>query len=519
MNKTLLSYLCCFLLTLWFTGLGTVAIAAEKGLSLAERRKRDAALNARLHAGLVAKANASVARARPLAEKDPHRPIYHVMGPAWCTSDPNGPVQYKGEYHVFFQYNPYASRRVHNVTSWGHVVSKNLVHWRHLPIALTPTPGTYDKNGCFSGCCVINNGVPTIIYTGNSDRMSPNRQLPCIATSDDGMITWKKYAGNPVVPVYPRQDLDGFRDHCAWKEGHTWYMGVGSGIRGQGGMVMLYRSNDLIDWQYIHPLCGPGEGTMWECPGFFPLGDKHVLVVSSHGWGNVVKYSVGTYADHKFTHGTWHKMDLARNRNRYYAAYSMQDDQGRRIIWAWISGGGTKGSPWNGCLTLPRVLTLRPDGRLGKKPAPELQQLRGKHWHFDPMSLTPQSANVLPNVAGDCLEIIAEFEPGDAETFGLKVRCSADGKEQTLIYYDRANKQLVSEPEKSPLELLPEENTLRMHVFLDKSVVEVYINGRECMTSRIYPSPRSVGVDLFARGGSVKVKSLDIWQMNTIWKE
>ena len=474
--------------------------AARK--ALAERRARDAKANALLHAGLVAKADASVAKAVSAAQSDPHYPRYHLRPAAYWNNDPNGPVQFRGQYHVFFQHNPYGEKWGN--MSWAHAVSRDLVHWKHLPIALVPTPQTYDKDGIFSGCCVINDGVPTILYTG----VSPECQ--CVATSGDGMVTWKKHEGNPVIPFRPQDDLHGFRDPFVWKESGLWYMLIGSGIKGRGGTALLYRSGDLLDWEYMHPLC-VGFGENWECPNFFPLGDKHVLVVSPHG---PVMYSVGDYKDHKFAPGPWRRMDLG---NPFYAPNCLQDDRGRRVMWGWVTGGGTKGKPWCSCLTLPRALTLWGDGQVASRPAPELQQLRGKHWHFDEIALTPESAGLLPGAKGDCLEIIAEFTPGDAEAFGLKVRCADDGKQQTLIFYDRAGKQLVSGPQKGSFELLDGEKTLKLQVFLDKSVVEVYVNDRQCMTSRIYPSPGSVGVDLFARGGSVKVQSVDVWEMGTIW--
>jgi len=182
-------------------------------------------------------------------------------------------------------------------------------------------------------------------------------------------------------------------------------------------------------------------------------------------------------------------------------------------------------------MSLPRILSLRPDGLLGIEPAPELRALRGKHYRLTDIVLTPTSSGILEGVRGDCLEIVAEFEPGDvgtAEELGLKLRCSPDGEEQTRIVYDRAANRLIVDRERSslssdvhrdaqvcPLDLVAGES-LKLHIFLDCSVVEVYANGRTCITSRIYPSrPDSLGVDVFASGGSVMFKSLDIWEMGS----
>lgn len=457
------------------------------------------------HRELIGKANASVSNAQAKAEKDPLRPIYHLTTAANWINDPNGPIFYKGEYHMFFQHNPYSD--TWGNISWGHAVSKNLVQWEHLPIALTPTPGSYDKDGIFSGCCVVHDGVPTIIYTG----VWP--EVQCIARSYDGMRTWIKYPGNPVIDRPPRDDLEGFRDPYVWKENDIWNMLIGSGIQGEGGMALLYSSKDLVTWDYIHPFC-IGFGNMWECPNFFPIGDKHVLVVSPH---DEVKYSVGTYENSMFNPGLWHTMDMG-GRDSFYAPNSLKDNKGRRIIWGWIMGGGNKGYPWSGVLTLPRVISLRSDDVLCVEPLPELRELRGRHYQFKEIALKPASSNILDEVKGNCLEIVVEFELGTAESFGIEVGCSPDGKEKTKIGYNRISKRLFSGNREGGFELTTDEKALRLHIFLDKSVIEVYANRRECITGRYYPKRAdSLGLNLFVRGGSMKIRSLDVWEMKSIW--
>jgi beta-fructofuranosidase len=188
-------------------------------------------------------------------------------------------------------------------------------------------------------------------------------------------------------------------------------------------------------------------------------------------------------------------------------------------MWGWIQGGGTKGYPWNGVLTLPRILTLRPDDRLGMQPAPELSKLRSKHYSFKRnITLTENSPNILKDIKGDCLEIIVEFEPQDAKSFGLEVFCSPDGKEKTSIGYDLAAKRLFSGDKGGSFELLKGEKRLKLNIFLDKSVVEVYANERECITTRIFPKqPDSQRLNLFVKGGTVRLTSMDVWEMKSIW--
>ena len=170
-------------------------------------------------------------------------------------NDPNGLIQWQGRFHLLYQYNPFAA--VWGDMHWGHAVSDDLVHWRDLPIALAPSPGTVDEYGVFSGCAVDADGVPTVLYTGvRNPPGQPRTERPCLATSrDDDLVTWDKHPGNPVIASPPPGlDVVGFRDHGVWREDGTWYQVIGSGIRDVGGTVLLYRSRDLVHWEYVHQI-------------------------------------------------------------------------------------------------------------------------------------------------------------------------------------------------------------------------------------------------------------------------
>jgi beta-fructofuranosidase len=459
---------------------------------------------------------------------DLHRPRYHFLPPANWMNDPNGLIQWKGQYHLFYQHNP--ARATWGPMHWGHAVSSDLVHWADLPIALAPTPDSADQDGCWSGCAVNDNGTPTFIYTGVRD----GNQRPCLATSVDDLLTWTKYAGNPVIPEPPAGlDILGFRDHSVWKEGNTWVQVIGSGIRGVGGTALLYRSPDLRHWEYVGPIAigNPDEtGTMWECPDLFPLGDKHILLFSPIPLAKTL-YFIGTFADHKFTPEIQGVLDPG---GHLYAPQTMVDDQGRRLLWGWIWEGRSQESSlaagWAGVMSLPRVLTLRPDGLLGMEPAPEIAALRQRHQRWEGLKLGPASHHMLGDAGGAALEIHALFEPGDAVQFGLKVCCAPDGQEETVIAYDVTSRRLSVDRERSSLSAdvqrgaqggvlsLADGELLDLRVFLDGSVVEVFANGRLCIADRVYPTrPDSLGIDLFARGGHAVAQSLDVWEMGAIW--
>lgn len=450
---------------------------------------------------------------------DPHRPTYHFMPPCQWINDPNGLIQWKGQYHLFYQHNPAEAffGRMH----WGHAVSTDLVHWRHLPIALTPSPEGADKDGVYSGCIVDDHGVPTALYTG------VHPEVQCLATGTDDLVSWEKHPGNPVIPAPPPGlAVTGFRDPWVWREGELWYMVIGSGIAGVGGAALLYRSADLRQWDYRGPLyvgsVGPGD-TMWECPCFFPLGNRAVLMVSAcggvHAW-------IGDYAAERFVPTRCDRVDAGL----YYAAQAFRDDRNRRIVFAWVTErrgerAALVASGWAGMLSLPRVLSLGNDGGLGVAPAEELNLLRGRHRSCPPQPIAGCTP-LPPEIGGSAVEVEVSISPGSASVIELAVRRSANGEEQGLIRYDLAEQALSWHTDQGSLApslpkpafkaglRLASGEPLRLRVYVDRSVVEIYANNRIALTGCIYPSRAdSTGVALLAHGGEAHLERLDCWEM------
>ncbi|TFG06370.1 MAG: hypothetical protein EU539_07780, partial [Promethearchaeota archaeon] len=204
----------------------------------------------------------------------------------------------------------------------------------------------------------------------------------------------------------------------------------------------------------------------------------------------------------------------------FYAPNTMIDKRGRVIMWAWIQGGGTRG--WNGCLTLPRIVSLGEDGRLKFFPAPELQKLRGSHIHFDPMIISSKSNGILRNVRGKTVEIVGKFEFIDADSFGFKFFKSIKDEDENIdnLGYNIKKNLLWADKERGKVDSLDNNETFIFHVFIDKSVIEVFLNYKECVTSRIFPKTiDSHEIDVFSRGGKVKLHSLDIWNLKSIWEK
>lgn len=480
---------------------------------------------------------------------DPHRPRYHFLRPANWMNDPNGLIQWQGVYHLFYQCNPEAA--VWGNMHWGHASSSNLIHWQHLPTALAPTPGGPDHDGVWSGCAVNWNGLPAMLYTGRDGES----EHVCLAFSHDGLHTLEKYSGNPVLfAPPPGLDLVGFRDPCVWQEDGQWWMTLGTGMRGAGGAVLLYSSPDLTDWQYHGPLITAGPrraqdaiwtGEMWECPSFFPLGGQHVLLISAMDthppYALYTLYMTGAYRDHRFSMERLSKMDWGDV--YYYAPQAFLDERGRRIAIGWSrearSIDAQVAAGWAGVMTLPRLLDLHPDGRLLQQPIPEAEALRGERRSWEDLTINPapagQPPTTLEGLSGDTLEMIVDFDlrearAGNGRSFGLLVRRSPGGEEQTEIRCEPRSRRLVVGTRRSSQSesVTPGDyeipfdfsgiDTLRLRVFLDCSIIEVYADDLAVLTARVYPSrPDSTGIALFAEGGPVRVARLDAWQMQPVW--
>jgi beta-fructofuranosidase len=461
-------------------------------------------------------------------EQDRHRPRYHFLPPANWMNDPNGLIQYQGQYHLFYQYNPNGA--FWGTMHWGHAMSEDLVHWRHMPVALTPEPGGPDEDGCYSGAAVVHYGVPTFVYTGVRGR----DELACLAMSEDqDLAKWKTFPGNPVIAGRP-PDLHTtiFRDHTLWREGNAWMMGVGVGIVGSGGAVFLYRSEDLIQWEYLHPLVtedpalNRGGGllsTGWECPDFFFLGDEPALIACEwDGDPIAVSYWTGEYRGRRFTAKHKGAVDAG---SPFYAPQSFTDGSGRRIMYGWLREARSKAAQlnagWSGVMSLPRVITMRENGALAFAVAPEVEVLRGRHVRANVMRRDVD----LDGVPGDCMEIQARFGAHGGEPVGLQLRCSPDGVEATTVLWDvetatlsldtrrsSMDDEVASELTSSFLDLSDDE-PLSLRVFVDRSVIEVYANQQVALSGRIYPS-REDSVAVRVVGPDALMGGIDVYEMN-----
>jgi beta-fructofuranosidase len=452
---------------------------------------------------------------------DPLRPQYHLLPTHNWMNDPNGPIFYRGRYHMFHQYNPEAA--TWGNMNWAHATSPDMVHWQHEPIALSPTPGGPDQDGVFSGSAVLDNGKPMVIYTGVQppDSLSKAtlkdgahtwRETQCLAVAqDDNLRTWKKLS-QPVIADPPKgMDVTGFRDPCLWREGQRWMLTLGSGIRNQGGTILLYSSPDLRNWTYLHPLIeGPfsgkqssnpvDTGDMWECPDFFPMGDKHVLLISTMG---KVHWKVGAYANQRFTPEKEGVVDWGS----YYAAKSMLDRNGNRILWGWIPETRPDAdlipAGWAGVMSLPRVLSLSSKNELQTEVASIIRILQGDHTRAHGKEIEAVRIRDL------AAELDLRLEP-KSNKFTLLLYSNDGDFLAITCSKGSGGPELRINTITAPLS----DSLSRLHIFLDGSVLEIRANETTFITTRVYQIPS--GPLMLKLDGNLERAVVDVWQMNSI---
>lgn len=482
----------------------------------------------------------------PMNLNQSYRPQYHVTPPQKWVNDPNGLVYYAGEYHLFYQYNP--DDTVWGPMHWGHAVSTDLVNWTHLPIALYP-----DEIGMiFSGSAVIdwNNTAGfgreamVAVFTHDGD----GRQMQSLAYSIDRGRTWAKYAHNPVIE--PPNNIRNFRDpKVFWYEPDDgpgyWVMVVSA-----GSMVLFYTSPDLKNWATsggfgltFGATCG-----FWETPDLFELPvdggpeTRWVLAVAigscAPAGGSGMQYFVGDFDGRVFASENDPKTTLWADFGAdFYAPQTWYGAPDSRRIWVawmndWSYAQNVPTATWRGGFTIPRELSLKttPAGiRLAQQPIRELQSLRGQRLSWQNEVMMPQS-DVLAGVAGETLEIVAEFQIdslADADRFGFRVRTG--GAEFTTVGYEVKGRRLFVDRTQSgavafhpqfaaahTAVMEPVNGRIKIHIFVDRASVEVFGNdGLVAITDQIFPAQTSLGVSSFVDGRQVRLLSLDIYTLDT----
>ena len=486
---------------------------------------------------------------------DPYRPIYHYVNPEGNLNDPNGLCFWNGLYHLFYQAYPPEDPRQH----WGHAISEDLVHWKDLPLAIYPNP----EEKCFSGTTLVEKDRVIAMYHGIG-------QGNMIAISKDPLLlNWDKLSCNPVIPN-PAQDkteMDTDKnslqyrvyDPCIWKDNNIYYSLSGS--YSSGTMFddckmtqFLFSSKDLNHWKYLGEFI---EGNIFTLPGedgavpyFLPIADKHILLFASHKHGS--QYLLGNldrenYKFKPFTHG---RFNFGKMTHGGVHAPSATSDTDGTVLLIHNINEGRPTKNWNHIMSLVRRISIDPQNKLQIAPVKEIESIRSNHKQIHQSPLPANQDILLENIEGNSLELIAVIDPKDAREICINVLRSPNSDEYTSVKFLKRGYNLVSHwlkenkstgtahqdaliidtsrssllpdilartPEIAPFELKDGEK-LTLRIFIDKSVIEVFANDRQCLAVRVYPKCEdSVYVSIRASGNNAILQSLNSWSMGNIW--
>ncbi len=435
-----------------------------------------------------------------------NRPQFHFTTRRGWINDPNGLIFYEGEYHLFYQHNPY-EREWENM-HWGHAVSKDLIHWEELPDALYP-----DQLGTmFSGSAIIDYDNTGGFNKGNTPAMvafytadSPDKQVQCMAYSLDKGRTWTKYGRNPLIDSKAKWNSKDTRDPKVfwYKPGKHWVL-----VLNERDGHSIYTSKNLKEWNFESHITG-----FWECPELFELpvdGDKNNTRWVMYGASGT--YMIGRFDGKTFTPeaGKYYYTT-----GSIYAAQTFSNipnSDGRRIQIGWgrISHPGM---PFNGMMLMPTELTLRKtkDGiRLFNTPVNEIEGLMGTPSNWNSLSSEKANEVMKPFYSSDCLRIKTTFKLSHATNAGLNLFG------QQLVNYDM-NPNQVNGVFYSPED--PTSMEITADIFIDKTSIEVFIDGGAysySMERRPHPGNKE---GLHFWGNNIEVKSLEIYPVSSIWSK
>lgn len=484
-----------------------------------------------------------------------YRPQFHFSPHVHWTNDPNGLVYFEGEFHLFFQYNPFGDEWGH--MSWGHAVSRDLTHWTELPVAIP------EQNGVmiFTGSAVIDqyntsgfcqNGKPCMVavYTGFTPARPgrPSLQTQNIAFSNDRGRTWTKYSGNPVLNLH----LSDFRDpKVFWSnQARCWIMAVSLP---NDHKIRFYRSENLKQWKFLSDF-GPAGATggQWECPELFelPVDGKAddlrwVLKVGINPGalqgGSGEQYFIGHFDGTRFIDDEARPATLWTDYGKdCYCALTFNNlpNSHPEVMIGWMDNwqyaAALPTSPWRGQMTIPRQLSLRttPEGiRLIQQPAEELQQLRDKHWSLK--SGNSENVNKVLQFAspevGHTFELRANVSLGSADEVGWKL-LTANGT-YALVSYNRTRHELFVDrthanavtinkdfPTRTAAPLSMTGDSLSFDIFVDRSSIEVFADGgRVTLTNLAFPAESATGMTFYAKSGQPGPIAMDVWKLRSVW--
>ena len=459
-------------------------------------------------------------------------PRFHVTGGVGWINDPNGFSLYRGEYHLFYQYNPYDTHW--DTMHWGHVKTRDFIRWERLPCALAPDQ-SYDKDGCFSGSAIeLRDGRHLLIYTGVSKTDDGDEfQTQCLAFGDG--TDYEKYDGNPVIgsDLLPAGGSHvHFRDPKIWRDGDKYFVVAGNLSSDDSGEVLLFESDNVLDWRRVGTVASSQNrlGRMWECPDLFRLDGRDVLIVSPQEmrtegmeflYGNTTLCLIGELnEDGSLRRETEQTIDYGLD---FYAPQTVLTADGRRVMIAWMQYWNSvdirpiKDLPFFGQMTLPRELSVK-NGRLIQNPVRELENYRAERVAYENVPVNGRTE--FPDVKGRCLDLTVTVRPDKTALYkSVAVNVAEGNGYATFVRYCPGTSTVLVDRSRAgwPDNILnmrefavrDRNGEIKLRFILDRYSLELFVNnGEQAASFAIFSPEETDGISFDAEGKAL----LDIEQ-------
>lgn len=468
-----------------------------------------------------------------------NRPAYHVTAPRNWINDPCARLFWQGSYHLFYQHNPHDT--VWGEMHWGHAVSKDLVTWSVMEIAMSPSAEGPDSAGCWSGCGRLIDGVPTIFYTGVSGEGTAHAESACIATGSGDLATLVRDPRNPIIPaVNPESGLRNYRDPFILRFDDHWLMLLGTGLRapigepgaGAGGgagagAVVMFESSDLETWSYSGIVYSqPGgqgpldTGPVWECPQLTRVGDDWVLIVSAQRPQALcyIVWFIGSFDGTSFAPRASGLIDQG---DVFYAPAVFDAPDGRTLLWGWVQETDAAAAAQRhraGALSLPRTIGIVND-RLVSRPALEFEASWPGGTLRDQIDLSASNRVERLGMPGPSYRLTFTVEVASGKA-GVRLLSAVDGHE-FAVYIERSHHGLqlsvtTTGGDQALVADIPANGSatisdVRVDIFVDDTIVEIFVEDYVALTTRMYPTDEDDSrVDLVAPGGEARFTSVEL---------
>ncbi|MDX8336165.1 glycoside hydrolase family 32 protein [Candidatus Cetobacterium colombiensis] len=445
---------------------------------------------------------------------------FHISPPYGLLNDPNGLIYWNNEYHIFYQWNPNACE--HGAKSWAHLKSTDLVNWESMPVALSPTDW-FDKNGCYSGSAIEKNGELYLFYTGNVKNNGIRESYQCLAISRDGITFEKK---GPVIhdQNIPKEYTKHFRDPKVFIQNGIYKMVLGAQRNDLTGTIVIFSSKDLIHWEFEGEIIKENFGFMCECPDFIEDSNKKALIFSpqgieSKGYLYNNRYQSGYIIRDLFEIQKNKFIELDRG-FEFYAPQTFKDEYNKNVLIGWIGmpeeldHPSVKSENWIHSLTLPRTLEIK-ENKILQNPHINLKKLRKNAIILENINFQDILDLSNYNIFGETYELIINFENFSGN---IDINLRKNERQKTTFSYDSIEKKATLDRSLSGsgykgVRSCYLENLEKIHIFVDKSTVEIFLNnGEEVFTGNIYPNNNSLGIE-FKTNSSLCISKLKFYNL------